>query len=95
MDELTLAAELTKVKGIGRWSVDMFSMFHLGHPDVLPVGDLGVRRGMGHLYGLRELPGPAQMADIAAIWAPWRSVGSYYMWRVDVPRAARRPRAAR
>lgn len=84
-DELHTA--LTAVKGLGPWSVDMFAMFHLGLPDCLPTGDLGVRRGMQALYGLRELPTPKQMEVVAEKWKPWRSVGSYYMWRVEVPKS--------
>ena len=70
-------------------------MFHLGLPDVLPAGDLGVRRGMQALYGLRELPTPAQMEAVAEQWRPWRSVGSYYMWKVEAPRAAGKKKAVR
>ena len=83
LDTQGLHTSLTKVRGLGPWSVDMFAMFHLGLPDVLPVGDLGVRRGMQALYGLKSLPTPSQMEAIASSWQPWRSVGSYFMWRVD------------
>lgn len=83
MTQAQLHAALTAVKGLGPWSVDMFAMFHLGLPDVLPVGDLGVRKGMAAAYGLRDLPGPAEMARVAEAWRPYRSVGSYYMWRVE------------
>lgn len=83
LDVQGLHTSLTKVRGLGPWSVDMFAMFHLGLPDVLPVGDLGVRRGMQALYGLKTLPSPSQMEAIANSWQPWRSVGSYFMWRVD------------
>jgi DNA-3-methyladenine glycosylase II len=85
-----LRTALTAVRGLGPWSVDMFTMFHLGLPDVLPVGDLGVRRGMQALYGLRDLPSPAQMEAVAERWRPWRSVGAYYMWRVEAPRGAKK-----
>lgn len=89
MDDMTLITELTKVKGIGRWSVDMFSMFHLGRPDVLPVGDLGVRNGMKHLYNLKEVPTPEQMESLTESWRPYRSLGSYYMWKaIDKKTAA-------
>ncbi len=71
------------------------SMFHLGLPDVLPVSDLGVRRGMAALYQLRELPTPAQMETVAEAWRPWRSVGSYYMWRVETPRGAGKKRSGK
>lgn len=90
MNQEELHTALTAVKGLGPWSVDMFAMFHLGSPDVLPVGDLGVRRGMQHLFQLKELPSKAQMEAVAEKWRPWRSVGSYYMWRVEVPRTMNR-----
>ena len=72
---------LTAVKGIGEWTAHMFLMFHLGRPDVLPVGDLGVRNGMRVAYGLESAPTPGQAAEIGDRWRPYRSVGSWYMWR--------------
>ena len=75
------AARLTAVRGVGEWSAQMFLMFELGRPDVLPVGDLGVRKGMRAAYGLAETPPPARAREIGAPWAPYRSVGSWYMWR--------------
>jgi DNA-3-methyladenine glycosylase II len=72
---------LTAVKGIGVWTAQMFLMFHLGRPDVLPVGDLGVRNGMKVAYGLGSTPTPKQAAEIGERWHPYRSVGSWYMWR--------------
>ena len=74
---------ITAVKGLGEWSAHMFLMFHLGRPDVLPVGDLGVRNGMRIAYGLELSPTPAQAKEIGAKWAPFRSVGSWYMWRAN------------
>jgi DNA-3-methyladenine glycosylase II len=59
----------------------MFLMFALRRPDVLPIGDLGVRMAMKKAYGLAELPTPAEMEKIAASWKPWSSVASWYMWR--------------
>jgi DNA-3-methyladenine glycosylase II len=73
---------LISVRGIGEWSAHMFLMFHLGRPDVLPVGDLGVRHGMRIAYGLAEPPSPARAKEIGEPWTPFRSVGSWYMWRV-------------
>lgn len=73
---------LTSVKGIGVWTVHMFMMFSLHRPDVLPVGDLGVRKGVRDLYGLKNLPGPLQMEQLCEKWRPYRSVGSWYMWRL-------------
>ena len=71
---------LTAVKGLGRWTVDMFLMFHLGRPDILPVGDLGIRRAMRVQYGLPELPKPAEMERIAEPWRPHRTLGCIYLW---------------
>lgn len=82
MDADALRAVLTQVRGIGPWSVDMFLIFGLLRPDVLPVGDLGVRKGMQSYFGLDVLPGPAQMETLAAPWQPYRSVASWYMWRL-------------
>jgi len=81
MSDEEVIRRVTAVKGLGEWSAHMFLMFHLGRPDVLPVGDLGVRNGMRLTYKLPELPTPAQAREIGAPWAPYRSVGSWYMWR--------------
>ena len=62
-----------QVKGVGPWTVDMFMMFSLHRPDVVPVGDLGVRKGMQAWFGLKALPPPVQMLQLAAPWAPYRS----------------------
>jgi DNA-3-methyladenine glycosylase II len=72
---------LTQVKGIGVWTVQMFLMFALRRPDVLPVGDLGIRNAMQRAYKLTELPKPAEMEAIAARWRPWCTVASWYLWR--------------
>ena len=72
---------VTQVKGIGRWTADMLLLFCLGRPDVLPVGDLGVRASMRVAYGLDELPLPAQMEQIAEPWRPFRSAATWYLWR--------------
>jgi DNA-3-methyladenine glycosylase II len=77
-----IAAMLLPVRGIGRWSVDMFLMFALARPDVLPVGDLGIRKGMQRHFGLRKLPEAAKMTKLAAPWRPYRSVAAWYMWRL-------------
>lgn len=74
-------ARLTAVHGVGEWTAHMFLMFQLRRPDVLPVGDLGVRAGMRIAYGLDETPSPARAREIGAAWAPYRSVGTWYMWR--------------
>ena len=72
---------ITAVHGLGEWSAHMFLMTVLGRPEVLPVGDVGVRNGMRVAYDLEESPTPAQALEIGAPWAPYRSVGSWYMWR--------------
>ncbi len=92
LDDEAVIERVTLVKGIGRWTAEMFLMFSLGRPDVLPVGDLGVQRGMEVAYGLKELPKPDKMREIAEPWRPYRSVGSWYMWRalgVEVPEQGR------
>jgi DNA-3-methyladenine glycosylase II len=73
---------LVQVKGIGVWSVQMFLIFTLGHLDVLPVGDLGVRKGMQILYKLRELPTSVKMEKIAKPWRVHASIASWYLWKV-------------
>ena len=71
---------LTAIKGLGRWTVDMFLMFHLGRRDILPVGDLGIRKAMQLQYGLQELPKAAEMETIAEAWRPQRTLASLYLW---------------
>jgi len=77
-----IAAMLLPVRGIGPWSVDMFLMFALARPDVLPVGDLGIRKGMQRHFGLRKLPEADRMTKLAAPWRPFRSVAAWYRWRL-------------
>ncbi len=89
-DDATVAAMLLPIRGIGPWSVDMFSMFGLCRPDVWPVGDLGVRMGLQHFLRLRALPEPKRMAKAAAPWRPWRSLAAWYMWRVVEDRREKR-----
>ncbi len=80
-----VAAMLLPVRGIGPWSVDMFLMFALARPDVLPVGDLGIRKGMQRHFKLRKLPEAPRMLKLAAPWRPYRTVASWYMWRLLEP----------
>lgn len=82
MDDRSLAAMLTMVKGIGSWSVHMFMIFSLARPDVLPSADLGVRKGVQMLYALEDVPRPSQMDKLCERWRPYRSVGAWYMWRL-------------
>jgi DNA-3-methyladenine glycosylase II len=74
-------AELTAVKGIGTWSAHMFLIFHLGRPDILAVGDLGIRKAMMEAYGLDALPLPEAMEQIAECWRPHRTLACRYLWR--------------
>jgi DNA-3-methyladenine glycosylase II len=87
LSDVEVIEQVTAVKGLGEWSAHMFLMFHLGRPDVLPIGDLGVRHGMRITYELPELPTPKEALAIGAPWAPYRSVGSWYMWRAAEPTA--------
>jgi DNA-3-methyladenine glycosylase II len=81
MPDAEIAAELIAVKGLGQWTVDMYLMFHLQRPDVLPVGDLGIRRAVERAYALPGLPGPAQLTEIAEPWRPHRTLACRYLWR--------------
>lgn len=72
---------LTQVKGIGVWTAHMFLMFALRRPDVLPVGDLGVRSAIRKMYGMEKLPHPKEVEELAASWRPYCSVASWYLWR--------------
>ena len=74
-------AELIEVKGIGRWTAEMFLIFHLARPDVVTTGDLGIRRAIQIAYGLDELPGPAELERIAGEWRPHRTLACLYLWR--------------
>jgi DNA-3-methyladenine glycosylase II len=73
---------LTLVKGIGRWTAEMFLMFCLERPDVLPLDDLGLQYGMKQAYGFRSLPSAGKMQALAEAWRPYRSVGTWYMWKL-------------
>jgi DNA-3-methyladenine glycosylase II len=76
-----IIAKFTEIKGIGRWTVEMFLIFNLGRPDVLPVHDLGVRRGFQIAHGRRNLPTPEQLAKHGERWAPHRTHAARYLWR--------------
>jgi 3-methyladenine DNA glycosylase/8-oxoguanine DNA glycosylase len=77
-----IARELTQVKGVGIWTAQMFLIFRLGRPDVFPVTDLGIRKGVQVAYRLRTLPTPDRVSRIGARWAPHRTVASWYLWRL-------------
>ncbi|MGH8115585.1 MAG: DNA-3-methyladenine glycosylase family protein, partial [Rhodanobacteraceae bacterium] len=72
---------LTAVRGVGRWTVEMLLIFTLGRPDVLPLDDLGVRKGFRVTYGMRSLPAARTLERAGRLWTPYRSVASWYLWR--------------
>lgn len=82
MDDAEAIATLTQVRGIGRWTVEMLLMFRLGRPDVLPVDDLGIRKGAQRLLAVDGMPAPRELLAHGARWAPWRSLASFYLWRI-------------
>jgi len=75
-----VSEQLTAVKGIGQWSADMFLIFHLGRPDILAVGDLGIRRAAERAYGLKKIPDAKTLTRIAEPWRPYRSLACLYLW---------------
>lgn len=90
MADEEIIERISQVRGIGRWTVEMLLLFRLGRPNVLPVDDYGVRKGMQRLYKMRELPNKVAMQKRARKWEPWCSVASWYMWRcAELPGAKR------
>jgi DNA-3-methyladenine glycosylase II len=73
--------ELIRVRGIGRWTAEMFLIFCLGRLDILPVTDLGIKKAMQKIYSLPELPKPSEMLAISQPWKPYRSVATWYLWK--------------
>ena len=73
---------LTQVRGVGRWTVEMLLIFTLGRPDVLPVTDLGIRKGFQQAYGMKRLPAFSTLERAGRAWAPYRSIASWYLWRI-------------
>lgn len=85
---------LTVVRGIGRWTVEMLLLFRIGHPDVLPAYDLGIRKGLARIMRQRELPLPEAVIRRGERWRPFRSVASWYLWRAaELPRRRSRSRS--
>ena len=82
-DEVVIA--ITAVKGLGRWSAEMFLMFRLNRPDVFPVGDLGIVKGVQKLFGMKRRPAPRTMQRLAEPWRPYRTAASWYLWRAREP----------
>jgi len=81
MTDAEIVERLTSIKGVGRWTVEMLLIFNLGRADVLPVHDLGVRKGFQFAYGKRKLPEPEQLARYGLRWAPYRTAAAWYLWR--------------
>ena len=77
-----ISRELIQIKGIGQWTVDMFLMFTLNRPDVMPYSDLGIRKGMKILFNLSKLPTKNEMETLSIKWKPYRTVASWYIWKV-------------
>lgn len=82
-DDDEIIAHLTRVRGIGRWTAEMFLMFHLGRPDVLPVNDVGINRAIMRQYALEAMPKPDQVLATGAPWRPWATVACWYLWRSE------------
>ncbi len=80
LNDEEVTAQLTAIKGLGPWTADMFLIFHLGRPDILPVGDLGIRRAAQVEYRLRKLPEPKRLERIARPWRPHRTLACLYLW---------------
>ncbi len=78
-----IVERLTEVRGVGRWTVEMFLIFTLGRPDVLPVDDYGVRKGFARTFGRRILPKPKELTGHGERWRPYRTVASWYLWRAN------------
>ena len=82
-DDETIITHLTRVRGVGRWTAEMFLMFHLGRPDVLPVNDVGINRALMKQYGLEAMPKPPEVLRIGEAWRPWATVACWYLWRSE------------
>jgi DNA-3-methyladenine glycosylase II len=81
LEDDEIVSRITHVRGIGRWTVEMLLIFHLGRPDVLPVDDFGVRKGFMRAYGLTEMPKPKVLLEHGEKWRPYRTIASWYLWR--------------
>ncbi len=96
MEDEEIIDHLTQVKGIGRWTAEMFLMFNLGRPDILPVGDLGFRNAVKRAYRMRKHPKPKQIEKLAENWRPYRSAAVWYFWQssdIILPEAQKNRRA--
>jgi DNA-3-methyladenine glycosylase II len=92
LSDAELIERLTVIRGVGRWTVEMLLMFTLGRKDVLPADDFGVREGYRLLYGLEAQPKPREMAALGEVWAPYRSIAAWYLWRAaDAGKTVKQP----
>lgn len=82
LDDAQVIKQLVQVRGIGPWTAEMFLIFNLGRPDVFPLGDYGIQKGVQQLYGYKKLPAPRTMLRHAKAWRPHRSVATWYLWRL-------------
>lgn len=89
IDDAAIVERLTAVRGVGPWTVEMLLIFELGRPDVLPVTDLGVRKGFARLHGLDTLPAPSALRQWGERWRPYRSAAAWYLWRAADLKAPR------
>lgn len=81
MNDEDIIQQLIQIKGIGRWTAEMFLIFSLGRLDVLPVGDLGLKKGIAHAFSLDELPEISKIQALAQQWKPYRTVATWYLWK--------------
>ena len=100
LEDAAIVEALTSVKGVGKWTAQMFLMFRLGRPDVLPDLDLGIQNAIQRAYGLRSRPSPKQVLEIGARWSPHATIASWYLWRsLELPdeggAATKKPAAKR
>lgn len=82
-DDEDIIAHLAGVRGIGRWTAEMYLIFHLGRPDVLPVNDIGINRAIMRNYALEAMPKPAEVRSLGEPWRPWATVACWYLWRSE------------
>jgi 3-methyladenine DNA glycosylase/8-oxoguanine DNA glycosylase len=91
MTDEELISCLTEIRGVGRWTAQMFLIFTLGRPDVLPAEDYGVRHGFARLLGNGGLPRPSEVVERGELWRPYRTVASWYLWRLAERKADGQP----
>ena len=83
MDDGEVVEALCQVRGIGPWTAQMYLIFNLGRPDIMPASDLAIQKGVQHIYKMRSLPAPAKVIERTRRLAPFRSVASWYFWRAS------------